>query len=63
MKDKCKYNDCLHYHEPYDSCVKKQGVARELISHDRFESYLRIMSETLGEKNHEEIIKEVFLHK
>ena len=59
-KDKCKYSDCLHYHEPYDSCIVKQGVASGLINRDRFESYLRIMSDVLGEKNHEEIINEIF---
>ena len=58
-KDKCKYRDCLHYHEPYDSCIVKQGVASGLISRDRFESYLRIMSDVLGEKNDEKIMNEI----
>lgn len=58
-KDKCKYNDCLHYHEPYDSCIVKQGVASGLINKNRFESYLRIMSDILEEKNYDEIIEEV----
>ena len=62
-KDKCKYNDCLHYHEPYDSCVVKQGVASGLINRDRFESYLRIMCDVLGEKNHDEIMNEIFPEK
>lgn len=62
-KDKCKYNDCLHYHEPYDSCIVKQGVASGLINRDRFESYLRIMSDVLGEKNHEKIMNEIFPEK
>jgi len=62
-KDKCKYSDCLHYHEPYDSCIVKQGVASGLINCDRFESYLRIMSDVLGEKNHDEIMSEIFPEK
>ena len=62
-KDKCRYNDCLHYHEPYDSCVVKQGVASGLINRNRFESYLRIMSDVLGEKKHEDIINEIFPEK
>ena len=62
-KDKCKYNDCLHYHEPYDSCVVKQEVASGLINRDRFESYLRIMCDVLGEKNHDEIMNEIFPEK
>lgn len=59
-KDKCKYSDCLHYFEPYDSCIVKQGVASGLINRDRFESYLRITGDVLGEKNSEEIINELF---
>ena len=62
-KDKCKYSDCLHYHEPYDSCIVKQGVASGLINRDRFESYLRIMSDVLGEKNHDVIMNEIFPEK
>lgn len=69
-KDKCKYNDCLHYHEPYDSCIVKQGVASGLINRDRFESYLRIMGDVLGEKDYEAVLNDVipekknnFLHK
>ncbi len=62
-KDKCKYNDCLHYHEPYDSCVVKQGVASGLINRDRFESYLRIMSDVLDEKNYDDVLDEIFPEK
>ena len=58
-KDKCKYNNCLHYHEPIDSCVVKQGVKSGLINRDRYESYLRIMSDVLEEKDYEKIIKEL----
>ena len=62
-KNKCKYSDCLHYHEPYDSCIVKQGVASGLINRNRFASYLRIMSDVLKEKNNDEIMKEIFLEK
>ena len=58
-KDKCKYNDCLHFNEPYDSCIVKQGVASGLISPERYESYLRIMSDVLGKKHYENILSEV----
>ena len=58
-KDKCKYNDCLHYNEPYDSCIVKQGVASGLISAERYESYLRIMGDVLGEKDYEKLFAEV----
>ena len=49
-KDKCKYSDCLHYHEPYESCIVKQGVESGFINKERYESYLRIMRDVLGEK-------------
>ena len=58
-RDKCKYNDCLHFNEPYDSCIVKQGVASGLISPERYESYLRIMGDVLGEKDYESILNEV----
>lgn len=62
-KDKCKYNDCLHFHEPYDSCIVKQGVASGLINRDRFESYLRIMSDALDEKNYDDVLDDIFSEK
>ena len=58
-KDKCKYNDCLHFNEPYDSCIVKQVVASGLISQERYESYLRIMSDVLGKKHYESILSGV----
>lgn len=58
-KDKCKYNNCLHYHEPLDSCMVKQGVKSGLINKERYESYLRIMNDVLGEKDSDKIIKEI----
>ena len=62
-RDKCRYNDCLHYHEPYDSCIVKQGVASGLINRNRFESYLRIMEDVMGDNKREEIIEELFPEK
>ena len=58
-KDKCKYNNCLHFHEPIESCIIKQGVKSNLININRYESYLRILSDILNDKNYEEIIKEL----
>lgn len=62
-KKNCKYNDCLHYHESVNDCVVKQGVACGLINRDRYESYLRIMSDVLEEKNHDLILEEIFPEK
>ena len=59
-KDKCKYNDCLHFNEPYDSCIVKQGVASGLINLDRYESYLRIMSDVLNIKDYSEILDSIY---
>lgn len=58
-KDKCKYNDCLHFNEPYDFCIVKQAVASGLISLDRYESYLRIMSNVVNVKDYSEILDSV----
>ncbi len=58
-RDKCKYNDCLHFNEPYDSCIVKQAVASGLINIDRYESYLRIMGDVLGEKDYDKILEEI----
>ncbi len=58
-KEKCKYSDCLHFHEPYDSCIVKQGVASGLINKDRYESYLRIMGGVLNEKDYSKILQGV----
>ncbi len=60
-KEKCKYNDCLHYHEPYDYCVVKQGVSAGFINANRYESYLRIISDILNEDSYDEILNEVLL--
>ena len=58
-KNNCKYNDCLHYHEPYDKCVVKQAVKGNLINRDRYESYLRIMDGIMNEDASNEIMKEL----
>lgn len=59
-KGKCKYSDCLHYSEPYDSCIVKQGVIGGFINKNRYESYLRIVGDVLGEKDSEKIMNELF---
>lgn len=59
-RGKCKYSDCLHYTEPYESCIVKQGVASGLINVDRYESYLRILSGVLNiDKDYEDILNEL----
>lgn len=58
-KDKCKYKDCIHFNEPYDSCLVKQGVANRMISAECYESYLRIMGDVLGKNDYETILEEV----
>ena len=58
-KDKCKYKDCIHFNEPYDSCLDKQEVANGMISAERYESYLRIMEDVLGKNDYETILEEV----
>ena len=58
-RDKCKYADCLHYHEPYEACIVKQGVASGLINRSRYESYLRIIGDVLGENAKDDIINEI----
>ena len=55
-KTKCKYNDCLHFKEPFGSCMVKQAVKSGLISSNRYESYLRIMGDLLNDKDYEKIL-------
>lgn len=59
-KDKCKYNNCIHYKEPYQSCGVKMALKKGLIDLDRYESYLRIMSDLLAPKNYEDILTTIF---
>ncbi len=47
----CKYKDCLHYNEPADSCMVKQAALNGIINKNRYESYLRIMKNVLGDKS------------
>jgi ribosome biogenesis GTPase / thiamine phosphate phosphatase len=37
----CKFNSCTHYHEP--GCAIIEAVQKELISAERYDSYLRIL--------------------
>lgn len=62
-KEQCKYNDCLHFNEPYDSCLVKQGVTSGLIDKNRYESYLRIVKSLVGEKNNIEITNDLDIEK
>ncbi len=41
----CKYSDCLHLHEPENSCAVKQAVTKGIIPTKRYQSYLRILEE------------------
>ncbi len=59
-RDRCKYSDCLHYNEPYDSCIVKEAVYSNLIDKDRYESYLRIMDDIQGKEEKDNIIKDIF---
>ena len=47
FRGECKYADCLHYHEQIKSCKIKQEVREGNVSKERYESYLRIMSDLL----------------
>ena len=58
-KVRCKYSDCIHYKEPYDSCMVKQAVASGLINLNRYESYLRIIGDLFDDKDYEEILGEL----
>lgn len=41
----CKYKDCLHNTEPFDSCMIKKQVSNGIITKERYESYLKIINE------------------
>lgn len=47
LKDKCKYNNCLHYEESINDCSIKRGVRDKTISEERYESYAKIISELM----------------
>lgn len=46
---KCKFSNCLHYKEPENLCMVKQGVKSGIISKDRYASYVRILGNVLNE--------------
>lgn len=48
-RNQCKYKNCLHYHEPYESCMVKQGVNSGFINQERYDSYIRIIKELLDD--------------
>lgn len=48
--ENCKYKNCLHYKEPKDSCAIKQAVENNIINKNRYESYLRVLKDTLNDK-------------
>ena len=41
----CKYNDCVHDHEPDVSCAVKKAVSTGEINKERYESYLRMIKD------------------
>ncbi len=41
--DKCKFQNCLHFHEPV--CGVKQAVEENMIHRSRYESYLYFLNE------------------
>jgi ribosome biogenesis GTPase len=45
--NECKYNTCTHNHEP--GCAVLKAVEEEIISPDRYDSYLRILATTEDE--------------
>lgn len=50
IKEKCKYKNCLHYQEPTAACTIKQAVENNTINKNRYQSYLRILKDTLNDK-------------
>ena len=47
LKQDCKFNNCLHIHEP--KCAIKEALDRDEISFSRYRSYLQILE---GEEEH-----------
>lgn len=43
FRDKCKYNNCLHYKEDSNDCEIKRQVSKGVINKDRYESYYKIL--------------------
>ncbi|MBN3534428.1 ribosome small subunit-dependent GTPase A [Mycoplasma procyoni] len=47
----CKFRSCFHYQEKNEDCNIKEMVKRNIISIVRYENYISILKEKLGEKN------------
>ncbi len=58
LNNKCKYKDCIHFKEPINECAVKNSVLNGTINIDRYESYLRILSDITGD-DYIDILKEV----
>ncbi len=58
-RGKCKLVIVAILMNPYDSCLVKQSVASGIINIDRYESYLRILSDVFGNKNYFKILNSV----
>ncbi len=58
LNDKCKYKDCIHFKEPINKCAVKKSVLNGIINIHRYESYLRILSDTTGD-DYKDVLKEV----
>ena len=41
LKQECKFNNCLHLHEP--KCAVKEALDNDEIPYSRYKSYLQIM--------------------
>lgn len=50
LKDQCKFKDCLHYEEYETDCYVKRGVKNNLITKERYESYVKIIEELKGKR-------------
>ncbi len=48
--NKCKYSDCMHFHEPLEDCMVKQAINNKLIDSNRYDSYIRIIDDILSNK-------------
>ena len=53
-EEKCKFSNCLHYKEPEAYCFVKQAVKAGIISKERYDSYVRILSDIADEREKED---------
>ena len=58
LNNKCKYKDCIHFKEPINECAVKKSVLNRIININRYESYLRILSD-ITDDDYKAILKEV----